>query len=249
MQEQQRRWPAFLPSVFTGLNMACGFASIMVSIQGDFYRGSMFLMLGILFDLVDGRVARWTGTESTFGEQFDSMSDVVSFGVAPAILYYHRFLTDLNRPGMVLAFFFMLCGAMRLARFNANIDKISSDHFQGLPIPLGAMALVGLTLLSLAHPEVLTIKPLLISYIVFYAVLMISNIPFPSFKHSPLIKKYRGQVLLLVFAIFALILLFDEYMVLAIVSLYVISAIIYFLTHRQQFKDIFSGDDNDEVIH
>lgn len=87
----------FLPNTFTALNMACGFASIVFAMKGQFYMGSMILLLGAIFDSVDGRVARLTGTQSSFGEQFDSISDVISFGMAPALLLYLRFFQEIGR--------------------------------------------------------------------------------------------------------------------------------------------------------
>jgi CDP-diacylglycerol--serine O-phosphatidyltransferase len=87
----------FLPNIFTAMNIGCGFVAIMLSMNGEFYKGCMFIFLGAIFDSVDGRVARLTGTSSAFGEQFDSMSDLISFGLAPAIMFYHRFLSDSGR--------------------------------------------------------------------------------------------------------------------------------------------------------
>ena len=137
MLNNPKRLAFFLPNTFTALNMACGFFSIILGYQGQFYQAAMILGLGAIFDSVDGRVARMTGTQSVFGEQFDSISDVVSFGVAPAFLVYNKFFINLGRIGLVTSFIFLLCGALRLARFNANIDKVSSNFFQGLPIPSG----------------------------------------------------------------------------------------------------------------
>jgi len=128
----------------------------------------MLLVLGAIFDSVDGRVARITHTQSAFGEQFDSISDVVTFGVAPAFLVYNKFFITAGRLGLVTSFIFLLCGALRLARFNANIDKVSSDFFQGLPIPSGALALVGLTLFSLEYPEINTFTPVFVVYVLFF---------------------------------------------------------------------------------
>ena len=141
-----KRIAFFLPNTFTALNMACGFSSVLFSFRGEFYYASMILLLGAIFDLVDGRVARLMNAQSTFGEYFDSLSDVVSFGVAPAFIMYNCFFKDFGRIGQVVAFVYLLCGALRLARFNANIEKVSSNFFQGLPIPMAALALVGLVL-------------------------------------------------------------------------------------------------------
>ena len=142
----------FLPNSFTALNIGCGFMAIMFSIQGDFYKSCMLIILGAIFDSVDGRVARMTGTQSAFGEQFDSLSDLISFGIAPSIIFYNKFLLDSGRLGMVVSFLFLLCGALRLARFNANIDKVKSDYFQGLPIPGAAAAIIGFVLVSSEFP-------------------------------------------------------------------------------------------------
>jgi CDP-diacylglycerol---serine O-phosphatidyltransferase len=244
---ENRRWAFFLPNTFTALNMGCGFAAILQGFHGDFKMACLFIVLGAVFDSVDGRVARMTNTQSPFGEQFDSLSDLVSFGVSPAIVYYFRFLADAGRPGMVAAFFFILCGALRLARFNANIDKNKSDYFQGLPIPGGATAVVGLILLSLDFPEIADIKPLTVGYLLFYAVLMISNIPFPSFKKSEWVKKNKKQVLFVIFLILASLFIYEQIMIPVIITFYVVASLGYFLTHKEKFAGIFDWQEEPEL--
>ncbi len=243
---ENRRWAYFIPNTFTALNMACGFIGILYGFHGEFYKACMFIVLGAIFDSVDGRVARITNTQSSFGEQFDSLSDLVSFGVAPAIVFYFRFLTESGRPGMVAAFFFILCGALRLARFNANIDKNQSDYFQGLPIPGGATAVVGYILLSLDVPELMN-KGIAVVYILFYAALMISSLPFPSFKKSEWVKKNRRKVLMIIFLIFASLFIYEEIMIPLIITFYVVASMIYFLTHRKQFEGIFDWQEEPEL--
>lgn len=239
----------FLPNSFTALNMACGFFSIILGWQGNFYLASMILILGAIFDSVDGRVARMTGTQSSFGEQFDSISDVVSFGVAPAFLAYNRFFIDTGRVGMVASFVFLLCGALRLARFNANIDRVSSDYFQGLPIPSGALAIVGLTLFSIEVPEIMNYKPLLVIYVLFYAFLMISNIPFNSFKNSEWVRKHKKRVLFIMFLIAVLTFMFVEIMIGSIMLVYVIGTLTYYWMKRSELKDMFQWkSEQDENI-
>lgn len=242
-----KRFAYFIPNTFTALNMACGFVAILAGFHGEFYKACMFIVLGAIFDSVDGRVARMTNTQSSFGEQFDSMSDLISFGVSPAIVYYFRFLADSGRPGMIAVFFFILCGAMRLARFNANIDKNKSDYFQGLPIPGGATAVISMILVSLSLPEIVNYKPLTIGYILFYAVLMISNIPFPSFKNSEWVKNHKKQVLMVIFLVAASLFIYEEIMIPAIITFYVIASLGYFLTHRQRFEGIFEWKDEMEA--
>ncbi len=240
-----RKWAYFIPNTFTAMNMGCGFIAILQAFHGEFYKACMFIVLAAIFDMVDGRVARMTNTQSSFGEQFDSLSDLVSFGVSPALVYYFRFLSDAGRPGMVATFFFMLCGGLRLARFNANIDKNKSDYFQGLPIPSGALAAIGLILVSLNVPELVQYKPLTLGYLLFYAALMVSNVPFPSFKNSEWVRKHKKQVLMVIFLILASLFLYEEVMIPAILSVYVIASILYWLTHRKKFEGIFDWSEEE----
>jgi CDP-diacylglycerol--serine O-phosphatidyltransferase len=244
--EHNRRWAFFIPNTFTALNMACGFIAILHGFHGDFYKACMFIVLGAIFDSVDGRIARLTNTQSSFGEQFDSMSDLVSFGVSPAIVFYFRFLSGTGRAGMVAAFFFILCGALRLARFNANIDRVKSDYFQGLPIPGGATAVISLILISLNFPEIVDYPLLAAGYLLFYAALMISNIPFTSFKNSEWVRKHKKQVLMIIFMIFASLFIYEEVMIPSIITLYVFASLIYFLTHRRKFEGIFEWKEETE---
>lgn len=235
----------FLPNTFTALNMACGFASIILSYQGNFYLGCLLLGLGAIFDSVDGRVARLTGTQSSFGEQFDSLSDLISFGLAPSFLIYNQFLSGMGRIGYVVAFIYLLCGALRLARFNANIDKVSSDFFQGLPIPGAALGIIGFVLFSVQHPVLIEYKILACGYTVFYAFLMISNIPFFSFKNSDLVKNNKKFALVIIFFLLALIFVYQELMIAIIMGLYVIASLIYFFRVRGKSDEIFNWK-NDE---
>lgn len=245
---ENRRLAYFIPNTFTALNMACGFIAILYAFHGEFYKACMFIVLGAIFDSVDGRIARMTNTQSSFGEQFDSLSDLVSFGVSPAIVYYFRFLTTTGRPGMVACFLFMLCGALRLARFNANIDRNKSDYFQGLPIPGGATAAISMVFLSVTFPDLSNYRVLTVGYLLFYAILMISNIPFPSFKKSEWVKGHKKQVLMIIFIVFASLFIYEEVMIPAIITIYVLSSLIYWLTHLKKFEGIFDWVDENEAI-
>ena len=224
MNLENKRWAFFLPNTFTALNMACGFAAILQGFHGDFYKASMFIILGAVFDSVDGRVARLTNTQSSFGEQFDSLSDLITFGVAPAFVFYFRFLVESGRPGMVAAFFFILCGALRLARFNANI-----------------------ILISLNFPDLNFFRFVPVIYLIFYAALMISNIPFPSFKNSEWAKQHKKQVLMVIFLILASVFIFEEVMIPVIITSYVVLTLAYYLTHRKKFEGIFEWKEEPEA--
>jgi len=232
----------FLPNTFTAMNMGCGFVAIMNSMHGNYYKACMFIVLGAIFDSVDGRVARMTGTQSSFGEQFDSLSDLISFGMAPALIFYNKFLIDTGRVGIVIGFLFLLCGALRLARFNANINNVSSDYFQGLPIPGAAIAVLSYILISLDFPEYFNNVYIAAPYLAFYALLMISNIPFTSFKKSDTVLKNRRKILFSIFVLFSLLFIYEEVMIGVIITLYVFGSIINMIINRKKFKGIFDWD-------
>lgn len=240
-----RRLAYFLPNIFTGLNMACGFSGLVLATNGHFFRACVVLGLGAVFDMVDGRIARLTGTSSSFGEQFDSMSDIITFGVAPAWMFYNKYFIHFGRVGTVLAFLFLLCGALRLARFNANIDRVDSNFFQGLPIPGAAMGLVGFVLFDLEF-EIPYTKYVAAIYIFVYAIMMISNLPFPSFKNSSWVRRHRRGVLMLIFIILAMLFVYGESFFGVTITLYVLGSLIYYLFNRGSFVDIFKWEENDE---
>lgn len=228
----------FLPNLFTALNMACGFVAIILAVQGSYYIACLILILGAIFDSVDGRVARMMGTQSSFGEQFDSLSDAISFGFAPAMLVYTRFFTDLGRLGIAVSFLFLLCAALRLARFNANIEKVTSQYFQGLPSPGAAMALIGLILLAEEFPIIENMTYLWLIYVLFYALLMVSNIPFNSFKNSPWVKRHKKLVFFMLMVIIIMTFTYEKFMIIGGITTYVLGSLIYFFTHKGALHDV-----------
>ena len=238
-----RRFAFFLPNTFTALNMACGFVAAILSWKGKYYEACMLLFLGSIFDSVDGRVARLTGTQSLFGEQFDSLSDLITFGMAPAFIMYNKFLSGFSRVGLIVSFIFVLCGALRLARFNANIEKVSSNFFQGLPIPAAALSIIGFVFFSLEYPDFESWNYLAVPYIVLFAALMISNIPFTSFKDSKGVKRHKKASLFIIFLVFILLFIHEQIMVGILMWTYVLSCLIYFVANKGQLEDLFKWDD------
>lgn len=242
-----KRIAFFLPNIFTALNMACGFASMIFASKGMFYEGAVVLIIGAIFDSVDGRVARLMGTASSFGEQFDSLSDAVSFGVAPSFLIYHKYLHSYGRLGAVVSFFFLLCAALRLARFNANITKVRSDFFQGLPSPGAALAIIGLILLADKFPVVDDYSYLALIYTSFYAVLMVTTVPFHSFKNSDLIKKYKRALLFIFFVGCALTFIYYKIMFALGMAGYVLLSLSYYFIKRKEFGDAFQWSEDTDI--
>ncbi len=127
-----------LPNLLTTGNLFFGFYSIVSTVNGDYERAAWVIFLSMLMDILDGRVARITNTTSLFGVNYDSLADLVSFGVAPSLLIYKWALMPMGRVGWLVAFLFIACGALRLARFNVMVTSSSSKEFVGLPIPAAA---------------------------------------------------------------------------------------------------------------
>ncbi|HEX7574369.1 MAG TPA: CDP-diacylglycerol--serine O-phosphatidyltransferase [Bacteroidota bacterium] len=143
---------AVVPSLFTVLNMFCGFLSLIHSSQGEFASASWFIILAAGFDAFDGIMARITKSSSEFGVQIDSLSDVVSFGAAPAFLAYRMSLFSLGSMGVLLSSLVMIFGGLRLARFNVQLTGFDKDYFFGLPIPASAITVASF-MLSFTTPD------------------------------------------------------------------------------------------------
>ena len=237
---EKQKLTFFLPNIFTGLNLASGFASLILSQQGNFFDAAVLVVLGGVFDLVDGKIARVMGAQSIFGEQFDSMSDLVSFGLAPAFLIYNYSFMPLGRLGGVVAFIYVLCVALRLARFNANIEKVNSNFFQGLPSPGAAMAIVGYVFLGDIFVILQEHSIVALCYTVIYSILMISNLPFCSFKDSVWVRKHKRGVLILIFLLLALLFSYYRFMIVTLMAFYVVGSMVYYLIHKGELSEIFS---------
>jgi CDP-diacylglycerol--serine O-phosphatidyltransferase len=162
--------------------MFSGFYSIIASIQGDFEKASWAILAAIIFDMLDGRIARLAKATSAFGVQYDSLSDLISFGAAPAIMLYQWALAPFDRPGWLLAFFFMACGALRLARFNVMTGVVPKGYFQGLPSPAAAGTIATFIIFhkTTGWPQDPSNWVLGLAFGI--GSLMISTIRFPSFK-------------------------------------------------------------------
>ena len=168
--------------------MFAGFYSIIASINGDFTLAAISIMVAMLWDALDGRVARLTNTQSDFGAQYDSLADLVSFGVAPALLVYEWSLSDLGRIGWLAAFIFLACAALRLARFNTQVGISDKRYFQGLPSPAAAGVIASMIWLKFWKFEYFDFGIVSLSYYVgvgitiVCALLMVSNVRYYSFK-------------------------------------------------------------------
>jgi CDP-diacylglycerol--serine O-phosphatidyltransferase len=195
-----------LPNAFTTANLFAGFYAVVQAMSGNFEVAAIAIFVAMVLDAMDGRVARLTNTQSAFGEQYDSMSDMVSFGIAPALVMYEYQLQALGRWGWIAAFIYVAGAALRLARFNTNIGVVDSRFFQGLPSPAAAALVAGFVWLSVDNriPDYESLAWLAFVLTVYAGISMISNAPFFSGKSLALEKKLSPQnvmlVLVLVFA-------------------------------------------------
>lgn len=178
-----RRGAAQLPSVFTMVNLFLGCAAIIRALHGDFPLAAELIVAAAVFDVLDGRVARLTGTCSAVGAQLDSLADLVSFGVAPAVLAYQWGLADHGLP-FVVAFVFVLAAAVRLARFNVAHLEADPGVFTGLPSPAAAGLIVSVVAFHPAAPVGTDAAVLVTAVLLLAAALMVSPIPYASFKAS-----------------------------------------------------------------
>lgn len=171
-----------LPSLFTTGNIFCGFYAFIAVLDGKFYMAAWAIVFAIIFDGLDGRIARLTKTTSEFGLQYDSLADIISFGMAPAFLIYVWMLKPFGRVGWMAAFLYLICAALRLARFNTMDPNTGGDQFFGLPTP-GAAALIATIVIFSEDRLINASQPVLLVITVYaLAFLMVSNINYPAFK-------------------------------------------------------------------
>lgn len=181
-RDSRRRALVALPSLFTLLNMLCGFACILVSISGDYPLGAVLVGFAIVLDIADGAVARLVGSVTPFGLQFDSLADLVSFGVAPAVLAFAWAMSDIDPLGWVVCFVWLAAAATRLARFNATIDpRADKRFFIGLPSP-GAAGVVIASVFAFNAPLSPEYRMWSLLVLLVPAVLMVTSIKFRSFR-------------------------------------------------------------------
>jgi CDP-diacylglycerol--serine O-phosphatidyltransferase len=210
---RMRRGIFLLPNLLTTCCLFGGFYAIIAAIDGNFERATIAVFVAMVFDGLDGRVARLMGTETLFGKEFDSLADMVAFGLAPAVVCYQwgveriaEYGSAWGRFGWIAAFFFVAATGLRLARFNARAATQDKRYFEGLPSPSGAAIVAAFV--ALAHQEDITGLPgLILAFVItlLAATLMVSKFPYRSFKDRAAGERVRYSKLLLVPLVIALI--------------------------------------------
>ena len=224
-QKVRHRGVYLLPNLFTTAALFGGFYAIVSGMHGNFGHAAVAIFIAMLLDGMDGRVARMTNTQSAFGEQYDSLADMVSFGVAPALVMFSWVLHDLGRWGWAAAFVYTACAALRLARFNTQIGVVDKKYFMGLASPMAA-AIIAATVLTLSNYQLESIwaKAGLAILTICAGLLMVSNFRYTSFKSVDFRGRVPFGVMLLIVMAFALLIIFQEEGLLAISIAYGLSA-------------------------
>lgn len=259
-----------LPNLFTTAALFAGFFAVIVAMQGDFQSAAIGILVAMILDGLDGRVARLTNTATDFGKEYDSMSDMVSFGLAPGLVVYQwaaQMMVGMHpawsRIGWLAAFFYTVAAALRLARFNSHTDTTNGHYFQGLPSP-SAAGLVGSSLwlvndLGLQGHLVLAAA---FSLTIFAGACMVSNFPYRSFKDYNLVNKVGFRHLLLIPLLFIVIAADPPLLLTCIFAVYALSGPLLYVWRRMRgnpldlpavswFNDRIRKDvdaDNDEAV-
>jgi CDP-diacylglycerol--serine O-phosphatidyltransferase len=232
-----------LPSLFTCANMTFGILSVMYSINGSFIKAAWLLVFALGCDILDGRVARMTHTTTDFGLELDSLSDLVSFGIAPAMMIYQLALKDMGKIGVAIAVLFILCSALRLARFNVMAQNdVPLENFMGLPTPASAGMLVSFVLsYELLGPEGYSLNSRTIDILqkqmpaffkampivmVILSFLMVSNVPYYSFKHMKFSRPAAMRLLMLMIVLVLLIVVYPQNIFFIIFTVYALSGML-----------------------
>ena len=227
----RRRGIYLLPNLFTTAALFAGFYAIIAGMKGQFELASVAVFIAMLLDGLDGRVARMTNTQSEFGAEYDSLSDMVSFGMAPALVMYQWSLVSLvdlgwqwGKLGWLAAFIYTACAAMRLARFNTQVGVADKRYFQGLPSPAAAAVVVGFVWVCFDYDikgEDVAIPSLILTACV--GILMVSNILFYSFKEVNFKGKVSFMAILVIVLVLALASIDPAVVLFAVFTVYAVS--------------------------
>ncbi|SFZ98395.1 CDP-diacylglycerol--serine O-phosphatidyltransferase [hydrothermal vent metagenome] len=196
-----------LPNLFTASSIFVGVISIVEASKGNFVIASWLILLALVFDGLDGRIARMTNTTSQFGVEFDSLADIISFGIAPAMLLYFFAGNEFGRFGILVSALYVIFGAIRLARFNISTAKTDPNVFIGLPIPTAAI-FVSMWILFFQKHDLQSYSPVLLVLTLSVAIMMVSNFRYPSFKKVRLDKPMVFKTMITIVIIASLLYLF-----------------------------------------
>lgn len=220
-----------LPNAFTAAALFAAYYGIIQAMNGHFSEAAIAVFFSMLFDGMDGRVARLTHTQSEFGVQMDSLADAVSFGIAPALIVYEFALVEMGKIGWAVSFVYALCALLRLARFNCNVGVVSKNYFQGLPSPAAAALVCGFVWLAVENrlPDwLLPQQGTIAAVVTLYAGLtMVSNAPFFSGKSYAVVRTIPFWVIIVCAVLFIIISSNTSLSIFILFCLYALSGFVY----------------------
>lgn len=237
----RRRGIYILPNLFTTGALFAGFYAIVQAMNGEFEHSAVAIFLAMILDALDGRVARMTHTQSEFGAEYDSLSDMVSFGVAPSLVIYEWALKSLGKWGWFAAFIYCAGTALRLARFNTNIGVVDKRWFQGLPSPAAAALVAGFVWLAHDNSQFLAgfgenVRWIACALTVFAGLSMVSNLRFYSFKDINMRKSVPFIVVFLIVMFFLVVSTYPPGVLFLIFLGYTVSGYVLWVLERYRKK-------------
>lgn len=252
IKKTPRKGVYLLPNLVTTAALFSGFYAIVAGMNDKFEIAAIAVFVAMILDGLDGRVARWTNTQSEFGEQYDSLSDLVSFGLAPGLVMYQWALADMRdvslswgKVGWMAAFIYVACAALRLARFNVQIEEVDKRYFIGLPSPSAAAIVVGMVWMF--HDMDVSGKSIQIPALIMIisaGLLMVSNIKYNSFKDFDFKNKVPHLAILVVILIFALIAIDPAKVLFIVFFVYALSGPVNCLRLLKKKTDMVASSDD-----
>ena len=227
--KKPRKGVYLLPNMITTLSMFLGFLSMGWAVQGRFESACFAILLSAVMDGLDGKVARLTNTASEFGVQYDSLSDLVAFGIAPAMLMWQWELSALGRMGLAAAFIYAACGALRLARFNVSTAAVGKRFFIGLPIPAGGCTVVTFVFCAAHFPAIMaSALPYMTLFLAIgVGVLMVSKVRYFSFKEYDFLRAHPIRTMLFFLLVLGTVISFPRVMGFVLCAVYIIGGVVY----------------------
>ena len=227
--KKPRKGVYLLPNMITTLSMFLGFLSMVWAVQGRFESACFAILLSAVMDGLDGKVARLTNTASEFGVQYDSLSDLVAFGIAPAMLMWQWELSALGRMGLAAAFIYAACGALRLARFNVSTAAVGKRFFIGLPIPAGGCTVVTFVFCAAHFPAIMaSALPYMTLFLAIgVGVLMVSKVRYFSFKEYDFLRVHPIRTMLFFLLVLGTVISFPRVMGFVLCAVYIVGGMVY----------------------
>ena len=252
--QKLKRGVPLLPSLFTVGNLFCGHYSVIATLEGEYAQAGIAIGIGMVADILDGRLARMTDSESAFGGAFDSLADVLTFGIAPATLMFSWALSGLERIGWMVSFFFLACSAARLARFMVHTGNHDRRYFVGLPAPSAAAMLAAMAFYSPTRVTAPALSYGVVVMVVMLAILMISKVRYRSFKNIDLRARHPYPRVAVLAIGFALVANAPQTVLLLMAAIYLASGptekLWQQLRRRQQsLSEIETIDSHDDLKH